>query len=304
MAVPADPRGQGLSIRAEKLVWLVFTGLFLWNYLPTFKWMVMRWEEPGSYMSHGWLIPPISAFLVWKSRKHLEALPKGPSPAGFLVLAASLLVHIVAGLADVSSISGLTLIPALLGFVLLRFGWPVAKALLFPIFFLFFMVPPPEFVISGMNFTLKLLAADLATSLLNLTGMPAIRQGSFMIFGAERLAIGDVCSGLRSLLALLSLSVLYAWLIRDKGRIHLASVLLTALPAAIIGNGIRIFLVAYLVHWAGADFVFKPIAGDWDLHLLTGAIIFIAAFGCLYLVTVLLDRMLVAGAGKKLPDAR
>jgi exosortase len=134
----------------------------------------------------------------------------------------------------------------------------------------------------------------MSTAMLNLVNLPAIRQGSYMILENERLAVGDVCSGLRSLLALLSLGVLYAWMVRDRGKAHVAAVLLMAVPAAIIGNGLRIFLVSCLVLAMGQEAVFKPRIGSWDFHLFTGAVIFIAAFGCLYLVTWALDLMLPA----------
>lgn len=255
--------------------------------------MIGRWNEPESYMAHGWLITPLCLWLLWLERGKLRSAPGQGSLAGFAVVAFALLIHLGAGLADASSLSGLTLPPLLLGFALLLHGRAVAQAAAFPALFLLFMVPPPEFVISGINFTLKLAAADLASFLLNLTGLPAIRHGSFMLFGSEKLAIGDVCSGLRSLLALLALSVLYAWLIREKGRAHVAAALLVAVPAAILGNGVRIFLVAYLVTWLGSPAVFKPRVGSWDLHLLTGAAIFAAAFACLFATTLVLDALKV-----------
>lgn len=281
-------------------VWGLFGLLLAANYFPTLKWMVERWDEPASYMTHGWLIPPIAAFLAWQRRGELRARARGPGGPGgsgawgFAVLAIALLLHIVAGLADVSSISGLTLVAVLFGFILLREGGPAARALWFPVLFLAFMVPPPEFVISKLNFSLKLVAADMATGLLDLFGQPAIRQGSYMIFGDQRLAVGDVCSGLRSLLALLDLGVLFAYMVRDRGRLHVAAVLAMAVPAAVVGNGLRIFLVSCLVLWLGQEAVFKPRVGSWDLHLFTGALIFIAAFGCLYLALLLAD----AAAGR------
>ncbi len=287
------------------ITWAIFFGLLIWNYLATLKWMMARWDEHESYMAHGWLILPISIWLLWQEREKLADLgilfksskpgfippPYRGSPWGLAVIIVSLLFHIIAGLADVSSISGLTLVSLIFGFVWLQFGWPVARILWFPVVFLIFMIPPPEFIISKMNFSLKLMAADLATSLLNLVGLPAIRQGSFMVFGNDKLAVGDVCSGLRSLLALLSLSVLYAWLIREKGKVQVWAILLMGIPASIIGNGIRIFLVSCLVMALGQEAVFKPRIGTWDLHLFTGAIIFIAAFTCLYLVSLIIEKL-------------
>ena len=280
--------------------WAAFSLLLFANYFPTFKWMVERWAEPASYMAHGWLIPPISAFLLWQCRRELAGLPRGPDQAsawGFPVIAVSLILHIVAGLADVSSISGLTLVGVLFGLVLLLEGKAAARIAWFPIVFLAFMVPPPEFVIDKLNFSLKLMAADMAVGLLDLVGLPAIRQGSYMIFGSDKLAVGDVCSGLRSLLALLDLGVLYAYMVRERGRSRVLAALAMAVPAAIIGNGVRIFLVACLVMALGQAAVFKPRLGTWDLHLFTGAFIFIAAFACLYLAVWTADRLSRAAAG-------
>jgi exosortase len=282
-------------------VWAAFTLLLFANYFPTLKWMVQRWDESASYMAHGWLILPLSGFLLWQRRSELRGLPHGPAQSslwGFPILIGSLSLHLIAGLADVSSISGLTLVGALFGFVLLFEGKAAARVAWFPILFLAFMVPPPEFIIDKLNFSLKLIAADMATGLLNLAGLPAIRQGSYMIFGEEKLAVGDVCSGLRSLLALLDLGVLYAYLVRERGRLQVSAALVMAVPAAVIGNGVRIFLVACLVMGLGQAAVFKPRVGDWDLHLFTGAFIFIAAFGCLYLAVWAADRLGAASLRK------
>jgi len=264
--------------------------------------MVERWDEPGTYMAHGWLIPPISIWLLWQLRDALRQAPRGQGGSealGFAIILSGLILHVIAGLADVSSISGLTLVAVLYGFVLLLEGRPIARVAWFPILFLAFMVPPPEFIISKMNFSLKLMAADMATGLLNTVGLPAIRQGSYMIFGDEKLAVGDVCSGLRSLLALIDLGVLYAWLVRERGKAHVLGILLMAVPAAIVGNGVRIFLVSCLVLAFGQASVFRPLVGTWDMHLFTGAFIFIAAFGCLYLVTAVLDRLAPARGGDR-----
>lgn len=294
MASPRENAAAG-SEPFRIFAWAAFTALLIASYLPTLKWMIIRWDEAESYMAHGWLIPPICLFLAWRQwqapPRVLPSADTSGSLAGFLLILIGLALHLVAGMADVSSISGLTLVPVIFGFVLVESGKPAARRLWFPILFLAFMVPPPEFVISKMNFSLKLMAADLATGLLNLIGLPAIRQGSYMIFGEDKLAIGDVCSGLRSLLALLSLGVLYAWMQRDKGKTQVLGILMMAVPAAIIGNGLRIFLVSCLVIGLGQKTVFRPLIGTWDLHLFTGAIIFIAAFSCLYLASALLERL-------------
>jgi exosortase len=278
-------------------IWGGFIALIFANYWPTLKWMVERWEEKDSFMAHGWLILPISLFLLYQRKQELTpAVGKKSTGSlwGAAIVFASLAIHFISGLADVSSISGMTMAFAILGFALLFEGKAFVVIAWFPILFLAFMVPPPEFVISKLNFSLKLMAADMATWILNMVGMPAIRHGSYMLFGEDKLAIGDVCSGLRSLLALLDLGVLFAYMVRDRGRLQVMVVLLMAIPAAIIGNGIRIFIVSCLVSFMGQEFVFKPRIGTWDIHLFSGATIFIAAFGCLFLAVSLVDKLKTA----------
>ncbi len=273
------------------LVWGSFFLLTIINYWPTFKWMIWRFEEANSYSTHGYLIPFIAAWLAYKEWKTAPLTDSNPSHWGILIILFTISIHLFSGIADISSISGLSILSLLYGFLLLDKGWLWVKKFWFPIAFLFFMIPLPDFIISGLNFKLKFWASDLAATLLNQTGLIAIREGSFMLFENAQLAIGDVCSGLRSLLSLVALGVLYTWLIRHRGIPHIIAIIFTIIPAAVLGNGLRIFLVSYLVHWFGESAVFTPIYGDYDLHLFTGFVIFAGAFGCLFGVQLLMDKI-------------
>lgn len=265
-------------------LWVLYISAIIFAYFPTFVWMIWRFEEKNSYSAHGYLIPFISLFLIYQIIKEDGPIESAYHSSGWLLLIGSLFFHMVAGTADVASLSGLSLLTLFLGITILHYGVIGAKRLWFPILFLFFMVPLPDFMISTLNFKLKFWASDVAAALLNFTGFPAIRDGSFMLFGDERLAIGDVCSGLRSLISLIALGVLYTWIIRKEGWKQIGLLLFAILPAAVIGNGLRISIVSYLVAYLGGDTVFKPILGSWDLHLFTGAVIFLGAFGILYAV--------------------
>ncbi len=272
--------------KAQPISWgygLFFALVFIANYIPTFRWMYGRFEEENSYSSHGYLIPFISAWLIWKLKDEIAPPSNENRGLGLLIFFAGIFTHLLSGLADVSSLSGLSMLFVLSGACISLWGLKGYNTLWFPILFLFFAIPLPDFIISSLNFKLKFWASDLASYLLNITGVPAVRIGSYMLFGEEKLAIGDVCSGLRSLLSLIALGTLYAWSSRKKGSIAVLASLITIIPAAIIGNGIRICIVSYLVFFWGADFVFKPRIMDYDIHLLTGFFIFAGALACLYL---------------------
>ena len=189
------------------------------------------------------------------------------------------------------------IITLIYGFIYLTLGKVWLKKTWFAVAFLVFMVPLPDFIISGLNFKLKFWASDLAASILNFAGVAAIREGSFMLFNEEKLAIGDVCSGLRSLISLVALGVLFTWFNREKGPIHVTAVLLSILPAAILGNGLRIFIISLAVNSFGGSIVFTPIILDYDLHLISGMFIFMGAFASLLGVNSLLN--LVLGGNKK-----
>ncbi len=215
-------------------------------------------------------------------RSDWRAYPIRPFPAAIGLILFSLFIHGIAGLADVSSLSALTLIGLIAGFFWLQYGTSRLKVAWFPLAYLFFMVPWPDFIVSGLGFKLKLLATDLATHLLNVTGLTAVRSGAYLLFGEEKLAVGDVCSGLSSLMTLIALAVLYAYLLRRKGSATVIAVLLAAAPAAVAGNVLRITVVAWLVQLIGKEAVFRPLVGDWDLHLITGGVLFVGAFATVF----------------------
>lgn len=307
MAVPANsPAGQAAEAPAAlkpsawlSWEWAAFLILAIGAYWPTLEWMVGRWNEDESYHSHGFLIPLVSGFLAY------GAFPEGWKAGadrrmlGFWIAAGSLALHLLAGVEDVNSISGFTLIPLIFGFAVMMLGWNGSKPLWFPIAYLWFMVPLPDFITSGLNFKLKLVAADFATFLLDISGIPAIREGSYMLFGEQKLAVGDVCSGLRSLLSLVALGVLFAWLVRGKGWHHVVAVALAIVPAAVLGNGMRIFAVSTLVYFLGTEPVFRPLIGSVDIHLLTGGIIFGGAFLTLFAVSQAMDLVDARRAGRR-----
>ncbi|HLP40165.1 MAG TPA: exosortase/archaeosortase family protein [Fibrobacteria bacterium] len=293
-----EAEGNSIGRRPLILIWAVFAVLFAANYVPTFRWMIMRWNEDGSYSSHGWLIPPVSAVLLWGMRDRLGAVPRQSSAAGFGMVLLALCIHALSGAADVSSLSGFSMVLLVAGFSMMMMGSAWFRVAWFPILLLLFMVPLPDFLISNLNFKLKLVAADVAARMLNASGLPAIHAGSFLLFGEEKLAVGDVCSGLRSMLSLVALGTIYAWLVRDRGRLLVLAILLAIIPSAVFGNGLRIYIVSLLVYFLGSETVFRPIVAGTDLHLLTGGIIFLGAFAVLYAISSAYDAFMATRSSK------
>jgi exosortase len=253
-----DPRrGPGTSgvsarrtLSPRTLAWpLILAALFLVVYHTTFAALWRTWMNNPSY-SHGVLIPPISAVLVWMRRHELARLPAAPSVLGLPLIGAALLLQLAGLRGDVLIFQGDSLILLLAGFTLHFLGWRWLRTLAFPIAFLVFMVPFLPIFESQVSFRLKQLAASGAVHVSGWLGVLVQRDGMSLYLpgwagealatgGPRALRIENACSGMQSLISLMAMGALFAHLARGKawrrGALFLASI-----PIALFVNVLRI----------------------------------------------------------------
>ena len=261
---------------------IILTVLAAAAYVPTFIWMVQRWTAVETYYSHGFLIPLISIFIVWLRREKLSKLKAAPLRLGWLFFGAGIAIHTLSALLQVYFTSGFSLILVIMGLVLLFLGKDFLKQLLFPIFFLVFMIPLPMVAIANLSFRLKIFASQVSTFIVNRLGIPAIREGSIIKTTHSYLVVEDICSGIRSLIALIALGVLmsyYSRLSRAKKIILFSS----AIPIAIFSNVIRIVALTLVSEIYGS----KVATGKF--HDVMGILVFVFAFLGLSLVAKMLE---------------
>lgn len=251
-------------------------------YIPAFVWMVERWSAAETYYSHGFLVPFISAFIVWTKRRELSALKISPQASGWIFFLGSIVVHLICTRFRISFMSGLSFIPVLAGLVLLSLGRSHLKKLLFPISFLIFMVPMPMVLIANVSFRLKIFAAQVSTVLINGVGVKAVRDGSVIKTAHSFIMVEDPCSGIRSLIALIALGALMAYF-NDISRKRKIALFISSIPIAISTNIIRITALSLATEIYGDKF-----AGD-TFHTIMGVMVFILAFIGLTLVAKLLE---------------
>ncbi len=212
-------------------------------YLPTFIWMKARFDEVESYYSHGYLVPLVFAYLLWIKRDELRKCAVKPAGLALLIFVPALLIHLLAYTFDINFLSGFTLIAALFGLALYLYGTEITKKAAFPITFLIFMVPLPQVMIINISFKMKMMAAQIATSIVNLMGIHAIRDGSIVYLKPDTsLTIGSPCSGLSSLIALMALGALYAYLVK-MSRTRKIILFLLSIPVALAANILRIVML-------------------------------------------------------------
>ena len=251
-------------------------------YIPTFAWMIQRWTVADTYYSHGFLVPLVSAFLIWSMRSKLSALEIKPISLGWVFFLSALLVHLVATFFRVSFVSGFSLIVVLMSMVLMLLGKGYLKKLLFPILFLGFMVPLPMVVIANLSFRLKLFAAQISTFIINRLGVPAIREGSVIRTMHSTLMVEDPCSGIRSLVALIALGALMAYF-SNISKSRKTILFLSSIPIAISTNIIRIISLSLVSEIYGEKYA------TGLFHDTMGILVFVFAFAGLAIVGKLLE---------------
>jgi exosortase len=231
------------------------------------------WIDPN--FSHGFLVPVFSGFVVWQDRKQLAALPQKPSWFGLAVIAGALVVLIVGVLGAEFFLSRSSLVLLIGGLVICFLGWGHFRAILFPLAFLFFMIPIPVIVFNQIAFPLQFLAARLGSSLLDLFGVPVLREGNVIQLPTMALEVAQACSGIRSLMSLGALAVIYGYFLETRNfrRVILA---LAAIPIAIVANGLRVMGTGMLGYY------WDPDKAEGFFHTFSGWVIFIISLALLF----------------------
>ncbi|MBI2871187.1 MAG: exosortase [Candidatus Omnitrophica bacterium] len=255
----------------------LFALLFVLIYRGTWVWLYQRWTAPDTYYSHGFLIAPVSLYLIWRKRALLVPAVSGGAGAGYFLIAGGLLIHLMSRWAGVGFVSGLTLVPVLLGFVHVFYGSRALRELFFPIAFLMAMVPLPLELIARLSFSLKMLSTAWALVWLGAAGIGAVQEGSFIRMSEASILVGDVCSGLRSLIALLALGALVAYFLKVSWW-RRAVVFLSAAPVALLVNTARIAFLCWVAE------VYGESAAGGIVHDVSGVLIFASAFVLLSMV--------------------
>jgi exosortase len=160
---------------------------------------------------------------------------------------------------------------------LLSAGWPALRVLAFPIGFLFFAVPMPDWLIDAATVPLKVFISDLVTRILYMAGYPVAQNGVMIMIGSYQLMVKDACSGMNSIFALSAIGVFYAYAFRWNQKIRSLLLLIAIVPITIVANFIRVLTLVLIAYYGGVDLL------EGTLHDLTGIGLFVVAVILLFL---------------------
>jgi exosortase len=270
--------------------------LVAWLYASILARLFLQWVGPHSdpNFQHGIFVPLFVLFVLWQDRKKLQAIAPAPSWSGLPLVVLSLLMLALGVLGAELFFSRVSLLVLLAGLIILFQGWTFFRALLFPWAFLILMIPIPALLINRVTFPLQLLASKLASVLLDIVGVPVLRQGNVIVLASMPLDVAEACSGIRSLLTLVTLAMIYGYLTETRRWVRVV-LAISAVPIAVAANSFRIFGTGLLVQY------WDPDKAEGFFHAFSGWLIFVVALIMLFAVHRVISILCISKTG---PEAR
>jgi exosortase len=238
------------------------------------------WTDPNA--SHGLVVPFVCAWLIWRQRGRVASAPVAPSWWGLGIISTGIAIFLAGIFGAEIFLSRVSLPILLAGLAIQLRGWPFFRALLFPWALLFLTIPPPAIILNEVAFPLQLLASKLASSLLEFLGVPVLLQGNVIQLPSITLDVVEACSGLRSLVSLITLAVIYSYLFESSPWRRCLLVAL-AVPVAVVANGVRIMGSGLLGQY------WDPQKARGFFHLFSGWLVFLFSLLFLFLFHTLLS---------------
>ncbi len=257
-------------------------GIVFYLYYPVLLGLADDWWNDPDY-SHGLLVPIISLYFIWEKREALKNLSFRPDYRGLIILLGSVSLLTLGNAGSELFLMRISLIITIAGLIIFLLGFDTLKVILFPIGFLFFMIPLPAIVFNAVAFPLQLFAAQTAAFCLQVVKIPVLREGNLIYLASSIMDVTEACSGIRSLMTLSALGTLFAY-ITQKTNLKRGLMMASTIPIAIFSNAFRVTGTGLLAQFVGEE------AAQGFYHTFTGWLVFIVAFILLLLVGYIFSK--------------
>jgi len=251
--------------------WPVVLGLLV-LYVPTFYGLANGlWQDPDQ--AQGPLILMVVAYLFWQQREYLivNSQAKTWTITGGIIFASGLLIYIIGRSQEILIFEVGSQILVVIGLLLITRGMKTLRAMWFPIFFLFFMLPLPGSFIDTMTLPMKIAVSYVADNVLFWFGYPIARTGVMLQVGQYQLMVADACAGMHTLVSLEALGLLYLNLIKHDSAVRNIVLATLIIPISFIANVTRVMILILITYYFGDE------AGQGFVHKFAGMVLFIVA---------------------------
>lgn len=261
--------------------------LIAWLYASIIAHLFRQWINDENF-SHGIFVPIFALCVVWQERKQLTSNVAAPSWSGLPLVVLSMVMLVLGVLGADIFLPRASLIILLAGLIILFQGWTFFNAVLFPWAFLILMIPIPALIMNRVTFPLQLLAARPSAGLLELVGVVVLREGNIITLTSGPLDVAEACSGIRSLLTLITLAVVYGYLTETRKWVRVVLVCF-AVPIVVVANSVRIFVTGVMMRSGYRD------EAEGTPHALAALLVFAVALMMLFAVHRLISLIWKSG---------
>ena len=257
--------------------------LSLWPFWDGLIQMWGWWIDAPEY-SHGLLIPPVAAFLIWQQKDRLERIPFSGSWWGVALVLLGGAFLLIGQLGTVFTIVQYAYVLTLYGLMLSFLGWPAFRLVAVPLLILLFMIPLPQFVLANLSTKLQLLSSQIGVEVIRLFDISVFVEGNVIDLGGYKLQVAEACSGLRYLFPLMTLGFLMAYFY--KGALwKRVALFLSSIPITVLMNSIRVGVIGVTVeHWGIA-------MAEGFLHEFQGWMVFMISMAMMFVEIAMLNRI-------------
>lgn len=264
------------------LAWVFLGAALAAAYYPVVSGLIGAWNGSDDF-SHGFVIAPLALYMLWQQRARLSAINPAGSWPGLLLVVVSLAGYIFAQAGEILTLASVSLVFFLWGAVIFLFGTPVFRACLYPLAFLFLMIPVPSQIYTALTLPLQMLVTRVAVAMTSLAGIPVFREGNVIHLTDRTLQVVQACSGLRSIMTMITLgAVLGFFTLRSP--LFRGALIAAGIPIAIAVNILRLFAMIVAFQFLRMDL------SEGTPHTILGLAVFAVAFGLFILVQRGLSR--------------
>jgi exosortase len=254
-------------------------------YAPMFAGLARQWLSDED-MSHGFFVPLVAGFIAWSKRSEWAGANLSPNYWGLVLTGWGAMQALVGTLAAQIFVARTAFLFSIVGVIVLVGGVRLLKILAFPLFLLVFLFPIPAIVYARITLPLQLFASSVAETMLSLVGIPVLRDGNVLELASQRLSVVEACSGIRSLLSLGFLALVYGYFFDKK--VWMRWLLFGAtVPIAIAANAFRVALTGLISEY-------RTDLAQGFLHVLEGWVLFMLALLLIVSVQRLVNKCMAS----------